>query len=224
MSRTSQLAVLTVFSLVIHLAADHAASAQVVAYHHRSTVWGDHLAGASELVRAQGSFLRDEAAAAESWVRVAAAEDQLQYQRSEYRYQEKLMFLEYQKEKIAFRREREIAKENAEQAAALQLWKAAQRGGVAWPAALARPEYASSLSLVSSILRTWTPETAGDDLYRRALATEVAVLRTRVAENKRISHQARVEAVRTLERIQRITEVDAAEAIGGSGNSQIAMR
>ena len=203
------------------LATDHAASAQVVAYHHRSTVWGDHLAGASELVRAQGAFLRDEADAAEVWVRTEAAYDALQYQRAEFRYQEKRMFIEYQQQKAAARRERAATAENAEQAEAVRLWQQAQRGGVSWPAALKRSEYMASTSLLDSLLRSWTPETSGGDVYRRALATEAAVLRSRVAANVKIDFLARVDAVRTLDRVQRLADMPGLES---DGSAQLAMR
>ena len=215
---------LTAFAITITLAAVHAASAQVVAYHHRSTVWGDHLAGASELVRAQGSYLRDEADAAETWVRTEAAYDALLYQRAEYRFQEKLMSIEYQKEKANAHRERAAAEEMAEQQKALRLWQAAQRGGVAWPAALNRPEYSSSLALIDSILRTWTPEIPSGDLYRRALATEAAVLRSRVATNTTIAHQSRLEAVRALKLVQRLADTAGLESSGPVSGTQVAMR
>lgn len=208
------------FAFTTFLALDHAASAQVVAYDHRSTVYGDHLAGASELVRAQGSFLRDQADAAEVWVRTEAARDALLYQRAEYRYQEKRMFMEYQKDKADARRERQAIVENAEQAQAMRLWQAAHRGGISWPSALQRSEYAGSLSLIESLLRSWTPENASGDVYRRALATESAVLRTRVASNKNIRYEARAEAVRTLDRVQRLAEMPGLESSG----ARLAMR
>jgi hypothetical protein len=220
-SRHSLIAALTITSI---LATVHAASAQVVAYRHRSTVLGDHLAGASELVRAQGAFLVDEANAAETWVRTEAARDALLYQRAEYHFQSKQMYQDYLNNKAATRREQAAAEEVAEHQKALRLWQAAQRGGISWPTALNRPEYASSRALIDSILRTWTPEIPSGDVYRRALATETAILRTRVASNTKISHPARVAAVQTLERIQRLAETEGLESIGGSGASQIAMR
>ncbi len=216
-------AALSAISFTITLAAVHAASAQVVAYHHRSTVWGDHLAGASELVRAQGSFLRDEADAAETWVRTEAARDALLYQRAEYRFQEKMMTMEYQREKAATFRERAAADESGEQLAAQRLLQSAQRGGVAWPAALTRPEYASSLALINSILRSWTPEIPSGDVYRRALATEAAVLRSRIADNAKISYTARVEAVQKLALVQRLAD-EAGLEMSTTVTAQVAMR
>ena len=76
--------ILTAFGLFA-IALAPAAFGQVVAYHHHSTALGDAYGGASELVGAQGAFLRDQAAAAETWVRVAAAQDDLAYQRAERR-------------------------------------------------------------------------------------------------------------------------------------------
>lgn len=221
MSRFTLLAVLAVTFI---FAAVHAASAQVVAYRHRSTVLGDHLAGASELVRAQGSFLVDEATAAETWVRTEAARDALLYQRAEYRFQEKQMYQDYLKQKSTDRREQAAAEDLSEQEKAVRLWQAAQRGGISWPTALNRPEYASSRALIDSILRTWTPEIPSGDVYRRALATETAVLRTRVASNTKIPHASRVAAVQTLERIQRLAEAEGLESNGQGAAGQIAMR
>jgi hypothetical protein len=209
------------------LTTDHAASAQVVAYDHRSTVLGDHLAGASELVRAQGSFLRDQADAAETWVRAEAAHDDLLYQRAEYRYQGKMMEIEYQKAKTNDRRERNAQADQAEQAEAVRLYRAAQRGVATWPAALKRSEYAGSLSLIESLLRSWTPEHESGDVYRRALATETAVLRARVASNKDINFQARAEAIHTLNRVQRLTTtmgLESDQPVGGQASTQLAMR
>lgn len=194
---------LAAFALAALFSTDHAASAQVVAYHHRSTVWGDHLAGASELVRAQGAYLRDEAAAAETWVNVAASYDALMYQRREIYFQERQMYLEYLKAKAAARRERDAAKAASDEVAAVELWQQARHGAVAWPAALARPEYAGSMTLIESILRNYSPDDAANSAaYRQSLATEAAVLRTRVGANANLSFEARLEAVRTLRRLQ----------------------
>jgi hypothetical protein len=220
----SRLPLLAVLAITFIFAAVHAASAQVVAYRHRSTVLGDHLAGASELIRAQGSFLVDEATAAETWVRTEAARDALLYQRAEYHFQTKQMYQDYLNNKAADRRDKAAAEEVTEHQKALRLWQAAQRGGISWPTALNRPEYASSRALIDSILRTWTPEIPSGDIYRRALATETAVLRTRVASNTKIPHPARVAAVQTLERIQRLAETEGLESIGGGATGQIAMR
>jgi len=192
----------------------------VVAYHHRSTVWGDHLAGASELVRAQGAFLVDQANATETLVRAQAAHDDLMYQRAEYRFQLNQMYNQYLNDKATNRRERNAAEETAEQAAALGLWQKAQRGFVAWPEALKRAEYSNSLSMIESILRAWSPEHPTGEAYRRALATEAGVLRTKIEGNQNISFLARVDAVRTLDRLQRLADMDTVQAAA----QQIAMR
>jgi hypothetical protein len=219
LTRSRQLA-LAASALSIILAASHAASAQVVAYRHRSTVWGDHLAGASELVRAQGAFLRDYADAAEQWVRAEAANDQLWYQRVEYRHQVRMMNLEYLKAKAEARREREATKTADDRAAAAQLWQQARQGGASWPAALKRPEYASSMALIDSILNNWQPnDAASGAMYRRALATEAGVLRTRIADNSDIDFLSRVEAVETLRQLQNLAETPTADL-----GSQVAMR
>lgn len=211
---------LTALAFLTLLTAGHAASAQVVAYRHRSTVWGDHLAGASELVRAQGAYLQDEAQAAETWVRARAAHDDLMYQRAEYRFQLNQMYNQYLNDKATNRRERNAAEESAEQAAALGLWQKARRGFVVWPEALKRAEYSNSVAMIESVLRSWSPDHPTGEAYRRALATEAGVLRSRIEHNQDISFLARVDAVRTLARLQRLADMDTVQAAA----QQIAMR
>jgi hypothetical protein len=211
---------LAALAIITFLTAGHAASAQVVAYRHRSTVWGDHLAGASELVRANGAFLVDQANATETLVRAQAAHDDLMYQRAEYRFQLNQMYNQYLNDKATSRRERNAADEAAEQAAALGLWQKARRGFVAWPEALKRAEYKNSLTMIESILRSWSPTHPTGEAYRRALATEAGVLRTKIERNQDINFLARVDAVRTLDRLQRLADMDTAQATA----QQIAMR
>lgn len=224
MPRHITLAASTAFALALTLTTGHAASAQVVAYDHRSTVLGDHLAGASELVRAQGAFLKDEAEAAHTWVQVAASYDALQYQRREIHFQEKQMYLNYLKAKAEARRERDAADSVRDEVAAQRLWRQAQTGGVIWPAALNRTEYMGSMSLIDSLLRNWSPNDASSaDVYRRALATEAGVLRTRVASNTSISFNSRVEAVRTLRQLQILADGIEAD-VPAVGGQQLAMK
>jgi len=207
------------FSLVV-LAYNDAASAQAVAYRHRSTVFGDHAAGYSELVRAQGSFLRDQATAAETWVRVRGAHDQLMYQRAEHYYQIKQLELQYRRQKLDDKlARREIAQDGEEQAA-LRLWQDAQHGAAQWPVALQRREYASSMSLVESLLRGWSLEDGASGTLRKALATEIGVLRSRITANESIAYADRLQAIRTLKQLQLLATSNDASVVGG----QLAMR
>ena len=62
-------------AVVVALIAASAAQAQdsygtYYGYHHRSTALGDWYAGAGDLVRAQGAYLKVEAAAAVTWLEV----------------------------------------------------------------------------------------------------------------------------------------------------------
>ena len=222
MSRFTKLTVNLAALVVVALALTDSASAQLVAMDHHSTILGDHLSGASELVRAQGSFLRDEAAAAESWVRVAAAADDLQYQRTEHRYQVKQMQIEYLQQKAAANRERMEMDAAAEEMAAMRLLQSAQRGVPSWPTALRNSKYAGSMSLVESLLRNWTPEDTTGGAYRRALATEAGVLRTRVASDRSIDHSSRVQAVQTLRQLQLLANMPGAGEVGTT--QQLAVR
>ena len=203
------------------------ATAQVVAYHHRSTVAGDAYAGAAELVRANGAFLRDEADAAETWVRVDAARDDLHYRRAEYRYQSRQMELDYRQQRFDHKQQQHESESAAQQLAAVRLLESARRGVPIWPAALRRPEYAGSTSMVESVLRNWNPQIAGDDVYRRALATEAAVLRNRVASNESIKFSQRVEAVETIKQLQLLVEMTPAPATPadqGVADARLAMK
>jgi hypothetical protein len=216
MSRSITLAA----TLAIVIAAASTASAQVVAYHHRSTVLGDHFAGASELVRANGQFLRDEADSAETWVRVAAATDDLYYQRAERHFQVKQMELQYRQQRLLDKQQRQAADSAARETAALKMLEQIQRGGVQWPAALNRQEYAASMSLIESILRNWSPGDPSSDVYRRSLATEAGVLRARISNNKTIDHDSRLAAVRTIKQVQLLASMTGE----GPAASRLAMR
>lgn len=199
-------------------------SAQVIAYDHRSTVLGDQLAGASELVRAQGAFLKDEATAAETWTRVTAAQDQIQYQRSAYRSDVKRMETELRERKAQSNRERQQAEATADTAEALRLYQSVQRGAGIWPVALRQTRYAGSLATVSSLLRNWSPQEPSSDVYRAALATEIGVLKNRVAADQQLDFASRVEAVKTLKQLQQLASMPAAELPSQWQERQLAMK
>jgi hypothetical protein len=220
----------TIFSVVAAtvtlsaMASLQSASAQAIAYDHRSTVLGDELAGASELVRAQGSFLKDEAIAAETWTRVVAAQDQIQYQRDTYRYDVKRMEDEYRNRKAQANRERQQAEETADTAEALRLYQSVQRGAGLWPEALTQSKYAGSMTTVNSLLRNWSPQDPSSDVYRAALATEIGVLKNRVAADQQLDFASRVEAVRTLKQLQQLALMPANELPQNWQERQLAMR
>lgn len=224
MSRFNQFAVVAVSLTAATVAGMHAASAQVIAYDHRSTVLGDQLAGASELVRAQGSFLKDEAAAAETWTRVTAAQDQIQYQRSTYRFDVKRMEAEVRDRKAQTNRERQQAELAADTAEALRLYQSVQRGAGLWPVALRQTKYAGSMATVNSLLRNWSPQEPSGDVYRAALATEIGVLKNRVAADKQLDFASRVEAVKTLKQLQQLATMPATELPSQWQQRQIAMK
>jgi hypothetical protein len=200
------------------------ASAQVIAYDHRSTVLGDQLAGASELVRAQGAFLKDEATAAETWTRVTAAQDQIQYQRSAYRYDVMRMENELRERKAQTNRERQQAEATADTAEALRLYQSVQRGAGIWPAALRQAKYSGSMATINSLLRNWSPQDPTSDVYRAALATEIGVLRNRVAADQQLDFASRVEAVKTLKQLQQLATMPATELPSQWQERQLAMK
>ncbi len=224
MSRFTNLSVAAATLALAAVALLQPASAQVIAYDHRSTVLGDQLAGASELVRAQGAFLKDEATAAETWTRVTAAQDQIQYQRSAYRSDVKRMETELRERKAQSNRERQQAEATADTAEALRLYQSVQRGAGIWPVALRQTRYAGSLATVSSLLRNWSPQEPSSDVYRAALATEIGVLKNRVATDQQLDFASRVEAVRTLKQLQQLASMPAAELPSHWQERQLAMK
>jgi hypothetical protein len=221
MSRLVQSAVTAAALALVAGVLTDSASAQLVALRHHSTILGDHLSGASELVRAQGAFLRDEAEAAATWVQVSAAADDLHYQRTEHWYQIKRMRVEYLQHKAEANRERQQLETAAEQNAALRLLQTAQRGVPQWPTALQNEKFSGSMTTIESILRNWSPNDVTGDAYRRALSTEAGVLRARVASDSSIDHASRVAAARTLRQLQILATMP---EVGGIEGQQLALR
>jgi len=211
MSRFANLSIVAATLTAAVVGWQSCASAQVVAYDHRSTVLGDQLAGASELVRAQGAFLKDEALAAETWTRVTAAQDQIQYQRTAYRHDVKRMETELRDRKAQANRERQQAEATADTAEALRLYQSVQRGAGLWPTALRQARYAGSMATINSLLRNWSPQDPSSDVYRAALATEIGVLRNRVAADHQLDFASRVDAVKTLKQLQQLAAMPATE-------------
>jgi hypothetical protein len=221
MTRTITTAAFAALALTI---AASTASAQVLAYDHHSTAFGDFFAGKAELALAQGQFLVNQSVAAQNWVQAAAASDQLQYQRAEYRWNLKQMELKYMEDRAAAARQRASLKSASEEASARQLVESAKHGGVIWPVALTQPKFAGSMTLVDSILRNWTPNDSSSDAYRRALATEVGVLRNQIANDKSIDFNSRVDAVRTLSQLQQLATLPPQASGAASAGPQLALR
>lgn len=224
MSRFTNLSAAAATLALAAVAFEQQASAQVIAYDHRSTVLGDQLAGAAELVRAQGSFLKDEATAAETWTRVTTAQDQIQYQRSASRYDVMRMENELRERKAQTNRERQQAEATADTAVALRLYQSVKRGAGIWPAALRHTKYAGSMATINSLLRNWSPQDPTSDVYRAALATEIGVLRNRVATDQQLDFASRVEAVKTLKQLQQLATMPATELPSQWQESQLAMK
>lgn len=189
----------TVFVATL-LATTSIASGQVVAYRHRSTVLGDQLSGAAELVRASGLAARDRAAAYATWVQAETAREELRQKRWQAYYYEQ----EYRRDLLRAKAEenRRLTDEQAaaEQASAKELLRRYQLGALDWPAALQRPEFARSRQLIESILDQWSSAAdASTSAHRRALLTEAGVLRMRLSDpDSAIPFADRVAAVRTL--------------------------
>ncbi len=197
------------------LAAMNSANAQVLYYDHHSTVLGDWQGGAAEVLHGHAADVKAEAEAAETWVKADAAYEDLRYQRTQHDIQTKQLRQEYnhqiREEKLA----RQAATIAAQENDAVRLHKSVQMGGVNWPAALKRPEFSSSMSMIESVLRNWTPNEANGEAYRKALATETGVLRNKIANNHNIPFNSRLEAVRTLKKLQLLAGVDNSSTANG---------
>jgi hypothetical protein len=190
-------------------------------YARHSTVAGDYFGGAAELVRAHGAYERDLADAAETWVRVSAASDAAAYQRAEYHFQLRQRRDEYRKQLAEERTQRYETRAAQRIDEARRIWTEAQNGLPLWPAALERPEFAASVRQIESILEHWTPDNSPlGDAYRRALTTEIGVVRARVTTDQRISFADRVAAVRILNSLELFAKTAPAVALDG----RVAMR
>jgi hypothetical protein len=202
---------------VVTATASSSAVAQVVAYHHRSTVYGDWTAGAAELVGAQGRAAVDYARAYEISVRADHNLEDLRQKRLQAHLYEREYRIQMQREKTAERRQRQASEEVSQAQTARELILGVQHGTLAWPVALQRPEYAHSMRMIESILANWSP--ASDTsfrAYRSALATEAGVLRVKISSSDRgISFLEKVAAVRTLKTLQWMASADVAPADGG---------
>ena len=182
---------------------------QVVAYDHHSTAHGDYLAGAAEVVLAQGKYAKDVATAAETWTRVDAARDTIEYQRAEYRHQARRMDLQYRQEKLDARKTRNELRTADRLAAARRLWAESQQGYPRWPQAMMRAEFSSSVSVVESLLRNWSPEASPlGDAYRRSLVTEIGVLRNRINAHPELDFSSRADAIRTLNNLELLASTE----------------
>ncbi|MAT72790.1 MAG: hypothetical protein CMJ58_25195 [Planctomycetaceae bacterium] len=202
-------------AVVVALIAASAAQAQdsygtYYGYHHRSTALGDWYAGAGELVRAQGAFLKDEAAAAVTWLEVDRGREAFRYEMEEWRQQDRLDRQRRVEAKAEARRSRQRAEEDVRTATAQVLLQDIRDGMPVWPEALQLPKYAGSKTMIESLLRNW--DGPMDTSFRSALATELGVLETRIAADTSVNFLQRVEAVRTLRVLMELTEADAIPA------------
>jgi hypothetical protein len=168
--------------------------------------------------------LKDEATAAETWTRVVAAQDQIQYRRSAYRHDVRRMETETREQKAQSNRARQEAEATAGMASALRLYESVQRGAGAWPAVLRQTKYAGSIATVNSLLRNWSPEQPSSAVYRSALVTEIGVLKARIAADQELDFASRVDAVRTLKQLQQLAMSPPRDFTRQSQDRQLAMK
>lgn len=185
------------------------ASAQAVAYRHRSTAYGDYLSGSADLVLAYGRAAEHHAEAFAITVRAANDLEDLRQKRLRAYYYEREYRDQLIREKAEERKVEQHATEAERDSDALALVRQYELGVFVWPNALQRPEYSSSTRLIESILGNWTPENGSDFRpYRTALLTEAAVLRTRVSTAADLRFEDKATAVRTLASLQRLAGLE----------------
>lgn len=180
-----------------------ACSAQVMMYHHRSTVLGDHLAGYAEMLQADGLNALNHAQADSIWVRSQRELEQLRQERLAAYHYEKQWQEEQIRDKAAENRDRQQRAQQQLQRESSQLLQDVQHGRHIWPRVLQSPAISGYMLQIESILRNW------DDGYpsdRRALRLAADELRLIVANADSFRFHDRVEAIRTLKRIATLAE------------------
>jgi hypothetical protein len=197
------------------------AAAHGQVYHHRSTAEGDVRSSMADQQRAWGASARDWAEGYDRYM--SATERQLMLEYKAYQFRREVE--QHQRDEEARKAERNRQVAAAKQAklndAAASLLRRHRLGLHEWPASLKKSEYCHSVSLIDRLLHDWSDYDASEkEFSRRALLTEVACLRRRVADNAAIPFHQRVNAVMTLNAVRRIAEMD--EAITAS-RSEMAM-
>jgi len=181
------------------------AHSQALSYHHRSTAEGDRISAGADYEAANGKATLHRAQAYDRRMDAEAKLMELEYQYYQFRRQMAYDQLEWRERRAQTNRQRQAEQELKLDAAALTLLNRVQLGLQVWPEALSHPEYASSMSTIESILKTWRQSPSASDAFAaRAMVTEVAVLDARIVADKTLSHPSRCRAVRSLRLVQRI--------------------
>ncbi len=144
------------------------AFAQVQAYHHRSTVFGDHAAGLGELYIGQGLNARYNAEAYQTLVRA---------ERDRYLLGQLMLDGYYQEEarkeskRVALREENlreRAAREGQTQAQGLDAVSQIRNGTFQWPALLTEAEYAPVRERIEDLVRAWPVDLEAATVSQRA--------------------------------------------------------
>lgn len=208
-------------ALTILAVAASSASAQIQAYHHRSTVYGDHLGGLAEVIHADGLAARNHAKAYQTLVRAEREREQLrQEQFAAYHYEQQLRQQQIQRKADENRARRALEAQRLEQSAQYLLQDVQNKSHV-WPAALRQPEFAGHLLQVESILRDWD---AGYPSDRRALRFIAEELREEIAQASHVDFLDRVAAMDTIKQIDVLARLRDLPSGGNSNGQQLARR
>ncbi|QDS99834.1 hypothetical protein [Adhaeretor mobilis] len=175
------------------------ATAQVVSYHHHSTVAGDYLGGYAEAVHAEGLNVRNRAYAYRVLVAAEREREALRQERdTAYRYESELDRKEIARRAEINRERRRLKAEQLNEDAQYLLEDVQNRRHI-WPEALREPQYAGHRLQIESILRDWDTGYPGD---RRSLEIVVTELRDQLDATTTADHLSHRDAVSTLRQLE----------------------
>ena len=198
---TARFTTIPAVALLAVIALASSASAQILSYHHRSTVLGDHLGGYAEVLHADGANARNRALAYRTMVRAEREREVLrQEQLAAYHYEQEFHQQQIRQRAAENRRRQELESQQLEQSSQFLLEDVQLKRNV-WPKALRQAEFAGYMLQVESILRDWSAGYASD---RRALRMISEELRTAITGTPNVNFEDRVDAMQTLKKIEHL--------------------
>lgn len=218
-ARTAGMTCLLAAGALVSIASN--ASAQVVAYHHRSTVLGDHLSGYAEVLHADGLNARNRAVAYQRFIRAEREREQLRQERlAAYHYEQEFAAAQI-RAKAADNRARQQQQTDQLRESSERLLRDVKLRRNVWPAALRSDEFAGRMLQIESILRAFDAPYPSDI---RALRIASEELRTELSEASHLDHQDRTEAIATVKRIEYLAYEGVDLPSSRRPNTQLAQR
>lgn len=206
MFRTRQLSTATlslVAAAIVVAASANAAEVNVQAYHHRSTILGDHLSGYADAVDAEGRYLRNRSVAYKTFISALRDREKLVHEHKEYvRYEEELKQQDIEARAERNRRRVELADQELKVSAQLLLEDIQTRRHI-WDDVLAAEKFAVQRFQIETLLRNWEDGYPSD---RRRLELLVRDIRADLQANPPENKLEWREAVATLKRLRTLSE------------------